>query len=151
MKKQQDFYNAITKHHRRDLGYIGAVDPYTLQTDPADRFISKYGTGMVANKIFSTIKPSQTVEIVWTTIGNTSLQEPFIETFNDSGWFNAVKFNYADKEISFKMVTGEGTIEFSDKIKSVTMNDENYTNFEEKILKTASDTNSYIVRLEKEK
>ena len=151
LKKQQDFYNAITEHHRRDLGYIGAVDPYTLQTDPADRFISKYGTGMVANKIFSTIKPSQTVEIVWTTIGNTSLQEPFIETFNDSGWFNAVKFNYADKEISFKMVTGEGTIEFSDKIESVTMNDENYTNFEENILKTASDTNSYIIVLEQEK
>jgi len=74
-----------------------------------------------------------------------------METFSDTGWFNAVKFNYAEKEISFKMVTGEGKIEFSDKIESVTMNDENYSNFEENILKTSSGTNGYIVRLEHEK
>ena len=147
LKKQQDFYNAITKYHKRDLGYIGSVDPYTFEDDSYDYLIAKFGTGIVANKIFSTIKSSSTVHIVWTTIGSTSIEEPFIETFYDSGWFNAVKFNYAEKEIRFKMVTGKGTITFPDKIESVTMNDEIYRNFEENMLKTTSGTNSYTVRL----
>ena len=150
LEKLNEYYNSVIQHHKRELGYIDSIDPYTFQDHSSGYSLAKLGTGIIANKIFSTIKPSPTVKIIWTTIGDTYLDEPFIETFYDSGWFNAVKFNYAKKEIRFEMIMGEGTITFPEKIVSVTINDEAYTNFDENILQTISGTNSYTVKLAKQ-
>jgi len=148
-KKLNEYYYSVIQHHKRELGYINSIDPYTFQDDSSGYSLTSLGTGIIANKIFSTIKPSTTVKIIWTTIGDTYLEEPFIETFYDSGWFDTIKFNYAKKEIHFEMIIGEGTVTFPEKIVSVIINDEAYTNFDENILQTISGTNSYTVRLAK--
>lgn len=148
LSKIQSFYNAIAVIHKRDYGYIAGVNTQTLNDDPLNYFIADSATGVFANKIFITVLPSPNVKVVWITIGHASLEQPFLGTFTDTGWFNEVKFDFEKKMITLNFVTGQGTIKFTNEIESATINGQVYTNFEENALKTQQGTNSYTVTLE---
>ena len=91
--------------------------------------------------------PSDNVKIVWTKIGNFDITEPFIVLFNEPGRFNAINFDYIEKSIFFETIENEGTVTFSGAIKSVLVDGQNYSNFNEKTLNTLEGKHSYKVTL----
>jgi hypothetical protein len=91
--------------------------------------------------------PSDNVNIVWTKIGNFDITEPFIVHFNESGRFNAIKFDYNEKSIFFETIENEGTVTFSGVIHSVLVDGKNFSNFNEKTLNTLEGKHSYKVTL----
>jgi len=147
LDKMEVFYDAIIEHHKRDYGYILGIDAYTLEDDIFHPEIYSQMTGYIGNKIFSTIIPSSNVKITWTVIGDTELYSPFLTTFYDAGWFNAVDFDFKNKKIDLDIVTGEGYIVFPGKIQSALIDGNNYANFSDNVLDTISGIHSYSVKL----
>ena len=109
--------------------------------------LNQRATGMIGNKINLTFVPSDGVKIVWTKIGNFEIAEPFTVHFNQPGRFNAINFDYKEKSIFFETIENEGTIPFSGGIKSVLVDDQRYSNFNEKTLNTLEGKHSYKVTL----
>jgi len=143
----KDFYEKVISHHKREYGYIWGIDAYTLEDTPLGVMLNQRATGMIGNKINLTFVPSDDVKIVWTKIGNFEITEPFIVYFNQPGRFNAINFDYKEKSIFFETIENEGTITFSGAIKSVLVDDQIYSNFNEKILNTLGGKHSYKVTL----
>jgi len=142
-----NFYEKAISHHKREYGYIWGIDAYTLKDTPLGENLNQRAVGMIGNKINLTFVPSDNVNIVWTKIGNFELTEPFIVHFNESGRFNAIKFDYKEKSIFFETIENEGTVTFSGAIKSVLVDGQNHSNFNGKILNTLEDKHSYKVTL----
>jgi len=143
----KDFYEKVISHHKREYGYIWGIDAYTLEDTPLGVMLNQRATGMIGNKINLTFVPSDGVKIVWTKIGNFEITEPFTVHFNQPGRFNAINFDYKEKSIFFETIENEGTITFSGAIKSVLVDDQIYSNFNEKILNTLGGKHSYKVTL----
>ena len=141
------FYRSTIEHHKRDNGYVGAVDPYSFQDDQYDLSIDYRATGFIANKVFAMIAPSDSVDIVWTRVGSARLQEPLMVHYDDAGRFNAMTFDLGNREISMDAVSGEGTIAFPGDIAGATQNGNDYRAFKGNVLKTQEGTHSYSVRL----
>ncbi len=147
LQSLQDYYNAITQYHKRSYGYIGAVDPYSLEDDPYSYGLNSRGCGYICNKITSILRPTSTVEVVWTTVGNEKLTEPLIVTYGDTGWFNEVEFNFTERELTLNRVTGKGTISLDYSIDMVIMDEQEYLNFTGNTLYTASGPHNYTIKL----
>ena len=147
IQDMKDFYEKVIIHHKRQYGYIYGVDAYTLKDTELGTALNQYAPGMIANKINLSFIPSNSVNIVWTKIGNFEITEPFIVNFNEPGRFNAIIFDYAEKSIFFETVENEGTITFSGEIKSVLVDNQSYSNFNGKILNTLGGKHSYKVTL----
>jgi len=141
------FYEKVISHHKREYGYIWGIDAYTLEDTPLGSNLNQRAAGIIGNKINLSFIPSDNVKIVWTKIGDFEITEPFIVDFNDPGRFNAIKFDYNEKSIFFETIENEGTITFSGAIKSVLIDDQIYSNFNEKILNTLGGKHSYKVTL----
>jgi hypothetical protein len=131
-----DYYHSIVKSHRAADGYVSAVDPSSLTTDPYSSDIDLKAGAYIANKVFLTIMPSKNVTITWTWIGNFGIAEPFITTFSDAGWFNAVKFDFQDRTITMGNVSGKGMIRFSGDIVSAALDGKEYPSFNASELQT---------------
>jgi len=147
IQDMKDFYEKVILHHKRQYGYIYGVDAYTLKDTELGTTLNQYAPGMIANKINLSFIPSNSVNIVWTKIGNFEITEPFIVTMGDSGRFNAISFDHAEKSIFFEIVENEGTITFSGEIKSVLVDGGNYSNFSGKTLNTLEGKHNYKVTL----
>jgi len=141
------FYEKVISEHKREYGYIWGINAYTLEDTSLGTTLNQRAVGMIGNKINLTFAPSDNVKIVWTKIGNFEITEPFIVTFNDPGRFNAIKFDYKEKSIFFETIENEGTITFSGAIKNVLVDDQNYSNFNEKTLNTLEGKHNYKVTL----
>ena len=102
---------------------------------------------MIANKINLLFVPLNDVKIIWTKIGNYEITQPFITTFNDSGRFNSIDFDYEKKSIFFHAVYNSGKIIFSDEIKSVLVDGLEYYDFESHTLNTLDGKHDYLVFL----
>jgi len=102
---------------------------------------------MIGNKINLSFIPSDNVNIVWTKIGNFEITEPFVVYFNEPGRFNAISFDYKEKSIFFETIENHGTVTFSGVIKNVLVDDQNYSNFNGKVLNTLEGKHSYKVTL----
>jgi hypothetical protein len=147
IESMKNFYENVILHHKREYGYIWGIDAYTLEDTPLGVKLNQRATGMIGNKINLTFVPSDNVNIVWTKIGNFEITEPFIVHFNEPGRFNAINFDYKEKSIFFETIENEGTVTFSGMIKSVLVDNQNYSNFNGKILNTLEDKHSYKVTL----
>ena len=147
IQDMKNFYEKVIFHHKRDYGYIWGIDAYTLEDTPLGVMLNQRATGMIGNKINLTFIPSDGVKIVWTKIGNFEITEPFIVYFNEPGRFNAISFDYKEKSIFFEAIENEGTVTFSGAIKSVSVDDQSYSNFNGKILNTLEGKHSYKVTL----
>ena len=147
IQDMKDFYEKVILHHKRQYGYIYGVDAYTLKDTELGLMLNQYAPGMIANKINLSFIPSNSVNIVWTKIGNFEITEPFIVTMGDSGRFNAISFDHAEKSIFFEIVENEGTITFSGEIKNVIVDGGNYSNFSGKTLNTLEGKHNYKVTL----
>ena len=147
IQDMKDFYEKVILHHKRQYGYIYGVDAYTLKYTELGTALNQYAPGMIANKINLSFIPSNSVNIVWTKIGNFEITEPFIVNFNEPGRFNAISFDYTEKSIFFEAIENEGTITFSGKIKSVLVDGGNYSNFSGKTLNTLEGKYNYKVTL----
>ncbi len=147
LQKLLDYYKAITKHHRRTHGYIGAVDPYSFKDDPYNYYLVPASCGYISNKITSIVRASSTIKVFWTTVGDIDLTEPLIVTYADTGWFNKINFSFAEKEITLRSVVGKGTITFPYDIKKAKMDGQDYTEFEENVLYTTLGSHSYTIKL----
>jgi len=147
IQDMKNFYEKVISHHKREYGYIWGIDAYTLEDTPLGVMLNQRATGMIGNKINLTFIPSDGVKIVWTKIGNFEITEPFIVHFNQPGRFNAINFDYKEKSIFFETIENEGTVTFSGAIKSVLVDDQIYSNFNEKILNTLGGKHSYKVTL----
>ena len=147
IKDMKDFYEKVILHHKRQYGYVYGVDAYTLKDTELGTLLNQYAVGMIANKINLSFIPSNSVNIVWTKIGNFEITEPFIVNFNEPGRFNAISFDHREKSIFFEAVENEGTITFSGEIKSVLVDGENYSNFNGKTLNTLEGKHNYKVTL----
>jgi hypothetical protein len=147
IQDMKSFYEKVISHHKRQYGYSYGVDSYTLGDTELGTMLNQRATGMIGNKINLSFIPSDTVNIVWTKIGNFEIMEPFIVHFNEPGRFNAINFDYKEKSIFFETVQNEGTITFSGAIKSVLVDGGNYSNFNGKILNTLEGKHSYKVTL----
>ena len=147
IQDMKDFYEKVILHHKRQYGYIYGVDAYTLEDTKLGTLLNQYAAGMIGNKINLSFIPSNSVNIVWTKIGNFEITEPFIVNFNEPGRFNAISFDYAEKSIFFEAVENEGTITFSGEIKSVLVDGGNYSNFSGKTLNTLEGKYNYKVTL----
>jgi len=147
IQDMKNFYEKVISHHKREYGYIWGIDAYTLEDTPLGVMLNQRATGMIGNKINLTFIPSDDVKIVWTKIGNFEIMEPFTVHFNQSGRFNAINFDYKEKSIFFETIENEGTVTFSGAIKSVLVDDQIYSNFNEKILNTLGGKHSYKVTL----
>ena len=134
-------------HHKREYGYIWGIDAYTLEDTPLGSNLNQRAAGMIGNKINLSFIPSDNVKIVWTKIGNFEITEPFVVYFNEPGRFNAISFDYKEKSIFFEAIENEGTVTFSGAIKSVSVDDQSYSNFNGKILNTLEGKHSYKVTL----
>ena len=143
----KDFYEKVISHHKREYGYIWGIDAYTLGDTPLGENLNQRAPGMIGNKINLTFIPSDNVKIVWTKIGNFEITEPFVVHFNEPGRFNAISFDYKEKSIFFETIENHGTITFSGVIKNVLVDDQNYSNFNGKILNTLEGKHSYKVTL----
>ena len=142
-----DFYEKVILHHKRQYGYVYGVDAYTLKDTELGNLLNQYAPGTIANKINLSFIPSNSVNIVWTKIGNFEITEPFIVNFNEPGRFNAISFDHREKSIFFEAVENEGTITFSGEIKNVLVDGENYSNFSGKTLNTLEGKHNYKVTL----
>ena len=147
IQDMKDFYEKVILHHKRQYGYISGVDAYTLKDTELGTLLNQYAPGMIANKINLSFIPSNSVNIVWTKIGNFEITEPFIVTIGDSGRFNAISFDHREKSIFFEIVENEGTITFSGEIKNVIVDGGNYSNFSGKTLNTLEGKHNYKVTL----
>jgi len=143
----KDFYEKVVFHHKREYGYIWGIDAYTLEDTPLGANLNQRAIGMIGNKINLSFIPSDNVKIVWTKIGNFDITEPFIVLFNEPGRFNAINFDYIEKSIFFETIENEGTVTFSGEIKSVLVDGQNYSNFNEKTLNTLEGKHNYKVTL----
>ena len=123
------------------------MDAYTLKDTELGTLLNQYAPGMIANKINLSFIPSNSVNIVWTKIGNFEITEPFIVNFNQPGRFNAISFDYTEKSIFFEAIENEGPITISGKIKSVLVDGGNYSNFSGKTLNTLEGKYNYKVTL----
>jgi len=141
------FYEKVISHHKREYGYIWGIDAYTLEDTPLGSNLNQRATGMIGNKINLSFIPSDNVKIVWTKIGNFEITEPFVVHFNESGRFNAISFDYKEKSIFFETIENHGTVTFSGVIKNVLVDDQNYSNFNGKVLNTLEGKHSYKVTL----
>ena len=147
IQDMKSFYEKVISHHKRQYGYSYGVDSYTLGDTELGTMLNQRATGMIGNKINLSFIPSDTVNIVWTKIGNFEIMEPFIVHFNEPGRFNAINFDYKEKSIFFETVQNEGTITFSGAIKSVLVDDRNYSDFNGKTLNTLEGKHTYKVTL----
>ena len=102
---------------------------------------------MIANKIHLTFVPTGDVKIIWTKIGNHEIAEPFITTFMDSGRFNQIDFDYENKSILLHTVYNAGEVIFADKIESVLVDGDDYSDFDSHILNTLEGKHTYHVFL----
>ena len=143
----KDFYEKVIFHHKREYGYIWGIDAYTLEDTPLGVMLNQHAIGMIGNKINLTFVPSDGVKIVWTKIGNFEITEPFVVHFNEPGRFNSIDFDYNDKSIFFETIENHGTVTFSGVIKNVLVDDQNYSNFNGKVLNTLEGKHSYKVTL----
>jgi len=141
------FYEKVISHHKREYGYIWGIDAYTLEDTPLGSNLNQRAAGIIGNKINLSFIPSDNVNIVWTKIGNFEITEPFVVYFNEPGRFNAISFDYKEKSIFFETIENHGTITFSGVIKNVLVDDQNYSNFNGKILNTLEGKHSYKVTL----
>jgi len=141
------FYEKVISHHKREYGYIWGIDAYTLEDTPLGSNLNQRAAGMIGNKINLSFIPSDNVKIVWTKIGNFEITEPFVVYFNEPGRFNAISFDYKEKSIFFETIENHGTVTFSGVIKNVLVDDQNYSNFNGKILNTLEGKHSYKVTL----
>jgi len=147
IQDMKDFYDNVIFHHKREYGYIWGIDAYTLEDTPLGSNLNQRAIGMIGNKINLSFIPSDNVKIVWTKIGDFEIREPFIVHFNEAGRFNAINFDYKEKSIFFETIENDGTVTFSGEIKSVLVDGQNYSNFNEKILNTLKGKHSYKVTL----
>jgi len=141
------FYEKVISHHKREYGYIWGIDAYTLEDTPLGSNLNQRAAGMIGNKINLSFIPSDNVKIVWTKIGNFEITEPFVVYFNEPGRFNAISFDYKEKSIFFETIENHGTVTFSGVIKNVLVDDQNYSNFNGKVLNTLEGKHSYKVTL----
>ncbi|NWK05004.1 hypothetical protein HX833_02765 [Marine Group I thaumarchaeote] len=141
------FYEKVIFHHKREYGYIWGIDAYTLEDTPLGSNLNQRAAGMIGNKINLSFIPSDNVKIVWTKIGNFEITEPFVVYFNEPGRFNAISFDYKEKSIFFETIENHGTVTFSGVIKNVLVDDQNYSNFNGKVLNTLEGKHSYKVTL----
>lgn len=140
-------YHSTIDHHKRDLGYVYGIDAYTLEDTELGFMLNQRSTGMIANKINLIFIPTNDVKIIWTKIGNYEITQPFISTFNDSGRFNSIDFDYEEKSIFFNTVYNSGQIIFADEIDSVLLNGIEYFDFMSHTLNTIDGKNDYLVFL----
>ena len=155
LAKLNDFYHSVIKHHKKELGYIFGINAYTLGSESNSDWFSSHGhvlnqraSGNISNKINLTFVPIGDVKIIWMKIGEHELTQPFITTFNDSGRFNSIEFDYGKKSILFHTVYNDGQIVFADKIKSVLIDKQPYNNFQGNILNTLPGKHEYSIFLE---
>jgi hypothetical protein len=141
------FYEKVISHHKREYGYIWGIDAYTLEDTSLGSNLNQRAAGMIGNKINLSFIPSDNVKIVWTKIGNFEITEPFVVYFNEPGRFNAISFDYKEKSIFFETIENHGTVTFSGVIKNVLVDDQNYSNFNGKVLNTLEGKHSYKVTL----
>ena len=116
--------------------YFNATDQFT------------WYESQTSNKINLTFVPIGDVKIIWMKIGEHELTQPFITTFNDSGRFNSIEFDYEKKSILFHTVYNDGQIVFADKIKSVLIDKQPYNNFQGNVLNTLPGKHEYSIFLE---
>ena len=147
LEDMKTFYEKVISHHKREYGYIYGVNAYTLEDAELGKFLNQRAVGMIGNKINLSFVPSGDVKIVWTKIGNFEITEPFVVHFNEPGRFNAISFDYKEKSIFFETIQNEGTITFSGVIKTVLVDDQNYSNFNGNTLNTLEGKHSYKVTL----
>ena len=147
IEDMKNFYEKVIFHHKREYGYIWGIDAYTLEDTPLGSNLNQRAVGMIGNKINLSFVPSDGVKIVWTKIGNFEITEPFIVHFNESGRFNAIKFDYEEKSIFFETIENSGTITFSGTIKNVSTDGQNYFDFNENTLNTLEGKHNYKVTL----
>ena len=155
LEKLNDFYHSVIKHHKKELGYIFGINAYTLGSESNSDWFSYHGhvlnqraSGNISNKINLTFVPIGDVKIIWMKIGEHELTQPFITTFNDSGRFNSIEFDYGKKSILFHTVYNDGQIVFADKIKSVLIDKQPYNNFQGNVLNTIPGKHEYSIFLE---
>ena len=141
------FYEKIISNHKREYGYIWGIDAYTLEDTSLGTTLNQRAVGMIGNKINLSFVPSDNVKIVWTKIGNFEITEPFIVHFNESGRFNAIKFDYEEKSIFFETIENSGTVTFSGTINNVLADGQNYFDFNENTLNTLEGKHNYKVTL----
>ena len=141
------FYEKVISHHKREYGYIWGIDAYTLEDTPLGSNLNQRAAGIIGNKINLSFIPSDNVKIVWTKIGNFEITEPFAVYFNEPGRFNAIIFDYKEKSIFFETIENHGTVTFSGVIKNVLVDDQNYSNFNGKVLNILEGKHSYKVTL----
>ncbi len=147
IEDMKGFYEKVIFHHKREYGYIWGIDAYTLEDTPLGVKLNQRAVSMIGNKINLSFIPSDNVNIVWTKIGNFEITQPFTVHFNEAGRFNAINFDYDGKSIFFETIENQGTVTFSGEIKSVLVDGQNYSNFNEKILNTLEGKHSYKVTL----
>ena len=154
LTKLNDFYHSVIKHHKKELGYIFGINAYTLGSESNSDWFSSHGhvlnqraSGNISNKINLTFVPIGDVKIIWMKIGEHELTQPFITTFNDSGRFNSIEFDYEKKSILFHSVYNDGQIVFADKIKSAFIDKQPYDNFKDNILNTLPGKHEYSIFL----
>lgn len=148
LKKFDMFYDSVIKYHKRNFGYVQGINAYTLGFDEYHPNIYSVMPGLIGNKLLLTIIPSKNVTVTWTTIGNTDISYPFLSTFEDTGRFNRVHFDIENKEITLDKVTGKGFISFPDEIKSVLVDESNYSDFNRNTLNTISGSHRYSIIFE---
>ena len=139
------YYSVILNHKKADLGYVYGIDAY-LETATTSQ-LNQRASGMIANKIHLTFVPTDDVKIIWTKIGNHEITEPFITTFMDSGRFNQIDFDYENKSILLHAVYNAGEVIFADKIESVLVDGDDYSDFDSHILNTLEGKHTYHVFL----
>ena len=147
LESLNELYHSTIVNHKRELGYIFGIDAYTLDDAELGVLLNQRSSGMIANKINLLFIPLNDVKIIWTKIGNYEITQPFITTFNDSGRFNSIDFDYEKKSIFFHTVYNSGKIIFSDEINSVLVNGLEYYDFESHTLNTLDGKNDYLVFL----
>ena len=146
LKSLKEFYYSVILNHKKiDLGYVYGIDAY-LETATTSQ-LNQRASGMIANKIHLTFVPTDDVKIIWTKIGNHEITEPFITTFMDSGRFNQIDFDYENKSILLHAVYNAGEVIFADKIESVLVDGDDYSDFDSHILNTLEGKHTYHVFL----
>ena len=147
LESLNELYHSTIVNHKRELGYVFGIDAYTLDDTELGVLLNQRSSGMIANKINLLFVPLNDVKIIWTKIGNYEITQPFITTFNDSGRFNSIDFDYEKKSIFFHTVYNSGQIIFSDEIDSVLVNGLEYYDFVSHTLNTIDGKNNYLVFL----
>ena len=147
LESLNELYHSTIINHKRELGYIFGIDAYTLENTELGSLLNQRSSAMIANKINLLFIPLNDVKIIWTKIGDYEITQPFITTFNDSGRFNSIDFDYENKSIFFHTVYNSGKIIFSDEIDSVLLNGLEYSDFESHTLNTIDGKNDYLVFL----